>query len=123
MECVCCQAPNHDARRFCGQCGSQLSGNCRRCGFVNDASDRYCGGCGDVLSESVEATPGPKVSELKAKPVARIRSVSPAPVAKAAGSLSAADLADLLPKAAAVAQPKKLPTVVTQDDLDKLFGG
>src|SRR2546421_7059443 len=54
MECLRCQAPNRDGRRFCAECGAPLAAACPMCGFANEAAERFCGGCGEPLRESGE---------------------------------------------------------------------
>ena len=139
MECTVCFSSNEPHRRFCCQCGQALQRACPRCGFFNRVLDRFCGGCGDAMPPaSVGARPEPQ-AVVVAGP--RLVSVPPAdgsaPVAwKAAATattpppagsvakkgvplISEADLEELV-RPEEKAAPK-LPTKVSQSDIDKLF--
>lgn len=107
MTCACGRE-NHAARRYCGACGVRLGASCARCHFDNAVDDHHCGGCGDALERHAGAVP----------PVPRAAAL-PAPPA-VGDTMSAAELASLLGSAE---PPAPLPTVVSQDDLDRLFGG
>jgi hypothetical protein len=119
VNCRC--GRENDARRcYCGACGRRIGKACTRCQFVNSTDDAFCGGCGDAI----EAATAPIVSAtLVDPPTAPIR--NPAPVvartANSADNLSSAELAALIGKAASPA-PAALPAIVSQDDLDRLFG-
>jgi hypothetical protein len=119
----------NDARRcYCGACGRRIGKACTRCQFVNSVdNDAYCGGCGDA----VEATASPVVSaKLVDPPTAPLRAApptpapTPAPKSKSNNSdnLSSDELAALIGKSASPAAAP-LPAIVSQDDLDRLFGG
>lgn len=113
---------DNDARRcYCGACGRRIGKPCSRCQFINATDDAYCGGCGDALEAVaiVSAAPEKSASE-KTAPITRPNK-APAP-ASAADTMSAAELASLLGKHAAK-PPAALPAIVSQDDLDRLFGG
>jgi predicted ATPase/class 3 adenylate cyclase len=65
VECPSCGSPNHDANRFCGDCGAPLAQQCRACGRENPPGKRFCGDCGAPLTNalsserpSTAATPG-----------------------------------------------------------------
>lgn len=110
--CGCGRA--NDARRsYCGGCGTRIARACARCQFVNATDDAYCGGCGDALGAGARAA-----TTAAAVVVAPRPAVAPT----SADTMSAAELASLLGKAAAPT-PVQLPAIVSQDDLDRLFGG
>lgn len=115
MTCRC--GRDNDARRcYCGACGRRIGKACTRCQFVNSTDDAFCGGCGDALEAVAVVT---AANAEKTAPITR-----PA-IAKAPASpdtMSAAELASLLGRSAANA-PAPLPAHVSQDDLDRLFGG
>ncbi len=50
MQCLQCQAENHERRRFCAECGAPLAIACADCGFANNPDVKFCGGCGRPLS-------------------------------------------------------------------------
>lgn len=135
LACQACHAGNRPQRGYCRECGAALAPVCRGCRFVNERGDRFCGGCGSLLVE------------LPAAGDAILRSAAPAMAATGApgagsgsGSGSGAkparghdagallrgdaELAALLAPLA-VAPPKdELPQAnITQEDLDRLFGG
>lgn len=114
MTCTCGRV-NDPHRCYCGGCGTRIAGACTRCRFVNALDDGFCGGCGAKLTSAVR---------MAAPPPARPTS-SPAPTAAApprsADAMSATELAGLLGQRA-VPKPVALPPVVSQDDLDRLFG-
>ena len=61
--CAACGAANDQRFRFCGSCGSSLSGRpCPACGFDNPAANRFCGHCGTALNEdgAPAARPAPE---------------------------------------------------------------
>jgi hypothetical protein len=105
---------DNDARRcYCGGCGQRIGKPCARCPFVNAGDDAFCGGCGDALEAAVVSV----VRDRPTEPITR-----PARAPASADTMSAAELASLLGKAAAPT-PAALPAIVSQDDLDRLFGG
>ena len=62
MTCPHCAADNPAGQRFCGACGSPLSGACTSCGTENPPGQKFCGGCGIALGATGVAqasTPGP----------------------------------------------------------------
>ena len=131
MNCRGCGRENKPHRRFCGGCGRNLEPTCRGCGFENDLDDRFCGGCGDRMG----LTPSPVSSAAVAPaPAAMRRSAAMAAVRPAAISavraavrpddgLSAAELAELLAPPEATEVVALPDGAISQDDLDKLFGG
>lgn len=83
---------------------------CRGCLFINDRGDHYCGGCGCPLE-------GPRAPHDERGPV----------VAGTLGAAAAPDLGELAellqPLAPAPRDNQLSATGITQDDLDRLFGG
>jgi hypothetical protein len=112
VTCAC--GRHNDARRsYCGGCGHRIGKACGRCQFLNATDDAFCGGCGDALAAS--AVPVKIVSDPPTAPLGK-------PALSRADTMSSTELASLLGKAAAPAEVQ-LPAVVSQDDLDRLFGG
>ena len=110
MNCQSCQRVNEAHRRYCGGCGARLTVTCERCAFVNSLADSFCGGCANRL-----VVAAPKL-ELVKEPAVIVRR-------QEAGfsDLSDAEMSELL----AVKRHQfdtTLPSKVSQDDLDKLFG-
>ncbi len=152
MICPPCGSDNQAARRYCGECGSFLFAACGRCGFENLAVDKFCGGCGDSLGaertrarratrlshppamSAVEPMTAPAAARAASSP-APMPVPTPTPVAKSetsrADALSAAELTELLHGSngttkghQAAQQGSALPEgAITQDTLDRLFGG
>jgi hypothetical protein len=122
VTCAKCQTQNDRSRRFCRACGHALGQPCRSCGFFNEAADLYCGGCGRgiKLKPGVAAAGDVRVSapqkSAPASPPAASKGDSRQP------SLSASELAEL-GKRAPPAPTAPLPSKVSQDELDSLFGG
>ena len=62
MTCSQCGADNRAGQRFCGECGTPLSGACPSCGAENPPGQKFCGGCGTPLGAATTAlarTPAP----------------------------------------------------------------
>lgn len=134
MNACGCGRTNDARRSYCGGCGTRIARACARCQFVNATDDAYCGGCGDELVASVVAVVSGQ-PPAPARPLALLKSLPPIPapapsaastIARpapaSADTMSAAELATLLGPSA-VPVPAPLPSVVSQDDLDRLFGG
>ena len=49
MTCAHCGAENAPGQKFCGECGTPLSGACLSCGAENPPGQKFCGGCGTAL--------------------------------------------------------------------------
>lgn len=120
MKCPACQSHNRSERRFCGQCGTALIRRCERCGFSNQLTDRFCGGCGEALGGVPESRTAPAAA-LVALPLAA-PPAAPAPAPRTGPEmLSPQEIGELLRRPAG-ANPAALPSRLTQDDLDRLFG-
>jgi class 3 adenylate cyclase len=88
--CAACGAANDERFRFCGSCGSSLSGRpCPACGFDNPAANRFCGHCGAALSEE-PAQAAPRASEPAAAPLAQ--PAAPAPEERKLATVLFADV-------------------------------
>jgi len=46
MKCQQCEHENRTGRKFCANCGTELSIICEECDFVNHPEENFCGGCG-----------------------------------------------------------------------------
>src|SRR4051812_38900555 len=66
MRCASCGHPNVPAARFCGSCGSRLSGStpCGGCGAANVAGQRFCNACGEALTEAAIDSPDHLATEF-----------------------------------------------------------
>lgn len=121
--CGACTAVNAVARRFCGQCAATLTWACGRCRFENEDADRFCGGCAAEHGLTVEPC-RPVAPSRVTTPVA-----TPAPTpsvavhAAATDTLTLAELQSLITVTPAATAADLLPLQVTQDALDRLFGG
>lgn len=85
---------------------------------MNAGDDAFCGGCGDALKAAAVVSAAPEASA----PITKPNRVSAPVPSSAADTMSAAELASLLGKPAANTAAA-LPAIVSQDDLDRLFGG
>jgi len=134
MNCPDCDRDNDRRRRFCGDCGAVLAVVCGRCGFANEPRDRFCGGCRDRLRsvgrDTAEVRSLPPVDPgLQPIPPSALRFVAvddPADEDDDIATIGEEALARLLADSAeeADAAVLELPEKrVTQDELDRLFGG
>ena len=57
MRCKACASENREGRRYCAQCGAELSVACPSCGAANEPADRFCGECGGALAAGAAAPP------------------------------------------------------------------
>ena len=57
MKCPKCQTDNPETRKFCRECGLNLSQVCPQCGSENLPEDKFCGDCGQALVETKAAPP------------------------------------------------------------------
>ena len=62
MGCSSCGSENREGRKFCAECGAELTLGCGACGTKNRPGERFCGECGKPLSESpnAKAPPDPR---------------------------------------------------------------
>jgi uncharacterized membrane protein YvbJ len=56
MRCSKCGTENASDRKFCGECGAQLSLRCPKCGKENGPPSRFCGECGAALDDAAVAS-------------------------------------------------------------------
>ena len=80
MTCPSCGTDNPAGQRFCGGCGSPLSGSCQSCGAENPPGQAFCGGCGEALAPQVRYREGQErqkgQEQVTGAPVAERRLVS-----------------------------------------------
>jgi class 3 adenylate cyclase/tetratricopeptide (TPR) repeat protein len=50
MRCPACDHENRADRRFCAECGAELTPGCVSCGAANQPGEKFCGGCGAALT-------------------------------------------------------------------------
>lgn len=123
MNCPACQRENHPARRYCGRCGCNFVPACEHCGFDNEPDDRFCGGCGEPLHSSRLRRPAAQPAVIVG-PVPRTVPTGATAAVTGAAVWEASELAELFAPAAPAEQAPDLPEAgVSQDHLDKLFGG
>ena len=62
MLCPTCSRDNRPGRKFCADCGAELTVVCTACGASNEPEERFCGGCGNRLvgSPAAVSTPRPR---------------------------------------------------------------
>ncbi len=58
MQCPSCGFENPDQFKFCGECGTPLTGTCPACDFQNPPGLKFCGNCGASLASSGETPRG-----------------------------------------------------------------
>jgi predicted amidophosphoribosyltransferase len=56
MRCSSCASENREGRKFCAECGAELTLACGACGAKNRPGERFCGECGKSLAEAKEPT-------------------------------------------------------------------
>ena len=123
MNCPACQRTNHPRRRYCGGCGCNFAPACDACGFANDRADRFCGGCGQGLRAAAGAE-RPAAERAAAGMPSRAPAAAPPAVAPAPGPWDPSELAALFTPAAPVEEIPELPdSGISQNDVDRLFGG
>ena len=49
--CIACGVKNSAERKFCKECGEQLTEICGTCSFNNQSDAKFCGGCGQKLTQ------------------------------------------------------------------------
>ena len=60
MLCPTCSRDNRPGRKFCADCGAELTVVCAACGASNEPEERFCGGCGKRLAGSSAAVSTPR---------------------------------------------------------------
>jgi uncharacterized membrane protein YvbJ len=65
MRCEACGSENREGRRYCAQCGAELTLACPACGAANEPGDRFCGACGTAM----EAAPAPPTATTERRMV------------------------------------------------------
>jgi class 3 adenylate cyclase len=65
MRCEACGSENREGRRYCAQCGAELTLACPACGAANEPGDRFCGACGTAM----EAAPAPPAATTERRMV------------------------------------------------------
>jgi class 3 adenylate cyclase/predicted ATPase len=58
MKCLSCHADNSDSGHFCTQCGAALPTKCAHCGVISAPGSKFCGGCGTNLTGPIPASTG-----------------------------------------------------------------
>src|SRR5262249_53879522 len=59
MRCSSCGSENREGRKFCAECGAELTLACEACGAKNRLAERFCGECGKPLAEIAKPAPPP----------------------------------------------------------------
>ena len=73
--CSSCGKENSPEQKFCGECGTPLTGGCPSCGAENPPGHKFCGECGSPLAAEAPAVVAPVVV-ASAPPVAERRLVT-----------------------------------------------
>jgi class 3 adenylate cyclase/predicted ATPase len=60
MRCSSCGSENREGRKFCAECGAELTLACEACGAKNRLGERFCGECGKPLAEAAKPPPDPR---------------------------------------------------------------
>src|SRR2546425_5532923 len=60
MGCSKCGRENRAGRRFCAECGAQLTLVCGSCKALNEPGEQFCGECGKPLAEPAKLPPPPE---------------------------------------------------------------
>jgi class 3 adenylate cyclase/tetratricopeptide (TPR) repeat protein len=55
MRCPECRHENAAEMKFCGECGTRLTGLCRECGARNAPAQKFCGECGARLGSEASS--------------------------------------------------------------------
>jgi class 3 adenylate cyclase len=74
MRCPRCQSDNHDAARFCEQCGCRLARTCPNCGHEVSPRANFCPECGTRLTT---ASPSPSPSQTDRQQQAQAAPIEP----------------------------------------------
>ncbi len=108
MLCAKCSTENDTRQKFCRSCGAPLGLVCDRCGSVNRPEDKHCGTCGQALAASLEQ--------------GEVRSAVPQkPLLRGVRQYTAQEIEELLLLRNAMKEVKH-PIIMTQKDIDNLFG-
>ncbi len=59
MRCASCGSENPAGKKFCGDCGAELSNRCPKCGAENSDGKKFCGDCGAALGVATRAAGAP----------------------------------------------------------------
>src|SRR5262249_23622667 len=59
MRCSSCGSENREGRKFCAECGTELTLACKACGAKNRPGERFCGECGKPVAEPAKASAQP----------------------------------------------------------------
>jgi class 3 adenylate cyclase/tetratricopeptide (TPR) repeat protein len=59
MRCASCGSEIPAGKKFCGDCGAQISNRCPKCRTENPPGQRFCGDCGAALGAAVPAAAAP----------------------------------------------------------------
>jgi class 3 adenylate cyclase/tetratricopeptide (TPR) repeat protein len=69
MNCARCGSENPAGKKFCADCGGELSDRCPKCGAKNPDGKKFCGDCGASLGASAPApAPSPAARPGANKP-------------------------------------------------------
>jgi class 3 adenylate cyclase/tetratricopeptide (TPR) repeat protein len=63
--CAACSTENEPGRKFCGECGAQLSRSCPSCATANPAGTKFCGECGVALTSAASPLPPPAAAHAE----------------------------------------------------------
>ena len=56
MHCGKCGSENPSGKKFCADCGAELTNRCPKCGAKNPDGKKFCGDCGAPLAAAAAAT-------------------------------------------------------------------
>jgi hypothetical protein len=108
MLCAKCSTENDPRQKFCKSCGATLGIVCDRCGSVNQPEDKHCGTCGQALAASLGQ--------------GEVRSAEPLkPLLRGVRQYTAQEIEELLLLRNTMKEVKH-PIIMTQKDIDNLFG-
>ena len=69
MKCPKCNFESKDGKKFCTQCGVELTSKCPECGLEIEETEKFCGECGHDLKETTESKERAPESEGERKNV------------------------------------------------------
>ena len=67
MHCAKCGSENPSGKKFCADCGAELSDRCPKCGAKNPDGKKFCGDCGASLGTAAAAA-APSAASAPARP-------------------------------------------------------